>query len=63
MQAAARVGEAAAVIMVVLRTLIGVAQGMLAVVVGCKGRCHRQGARAWRRHHARKLGDQEQANQ
>ena len=29
--------------------------------LGCTGARHRQGIRAWRRRHARELGDQEQA--
>lgn len=64
MQAAARIGQAAAVIMMVMPlAVIGMAERPLIVVVRRKGGCHGKGARAWRGHHARKLGDQEQANQ
>jgi hypothetical protein len=50
--------------MMVLRlTMIGVVLCMLIVAVRGKGGCHGQGARARRRHHARELGDHEQADQ
>jgi hypothetical protein len=51
------------IMMVVPVPLIGVLRRMMIVVVYRKGRCDRQGAGARRRHHARKLGDQEQADQ
>jgi hypothetical protein len=62
MEAATRIRQAAAVMMVVVRLApIGMVQHVL--IVRRKGSCGGQSTRAWRRHHARKLGDQEQADQ
>jgi hypothetical protein len=64
MQAAAGIGEAAAVIVMVMpRVVSGMILRMLMVVMRRLSGYRGQGICTRRRHHARKLGDHEQADQ
>ena len=64
MQAAARIGEAAAVIVMVMPPVVsGMILRMLMVVMRHRSGYSGQSVCTRRRHHARKLGDHEQADQ